>query len=79
MRLLKRTKRGVELITCDPDNHPPYAILSLTWTDGEEVTYQELVAGKGKDKAGYAKICFTVKKAAEDGLEYSWVDTCCSI
>jgi hypothetical protein len=48
-----------------------------TWSAGEEVTYDELVAGKGKDKAGYAKICFCGERATADGLEYFWVDTCC--
>jgi hypothetical protein len=78
MRLLKRSKDGgFELITCDPENPPPHAILSHRWTDGEEVTYQELIADKGKNEAGYTKIGFCVDKAAEDGLQYSWVDTCC--
>jgi hypothetical protein len=35
------------------------------------------VGGTGKDKTGYAKILFCVDKAAEDGIEYCWVDTCC--
>ena len=77
MRLLKSTStdNSFELNTF-ADEIPPYAILSHTWNDGE-VTYDELVAGTGKNKAGYAKIHFCVNKAAEDGLEYSWVDTCC--
>jgi hypothetical protein len=78
MRLLRRSSQGgFELITCDPDNPPLYAILSHTWTEGEEVTYEELVVGTGKEKTGYAKIRFCVDRAAEDGLQYSWVDTCC--
>jgi hypothetical protein len=77
MRLLKRKPDGdFELITFNTDDLPPYAILSHTWT-GQEVTYNELVASTGKDKAGYAKIRFCVERAAADGLEYSWVDTCC--
>jgi hypothetical protein len=77
MRLLKRLPNGVfELISFDDDNPPPYAILSHTWTDDEEVTYDELVAGTGKDKAGYAKIRFCGERAAQDGLQYFWVDTC---
>jgi hypothetical protein len=78
MRLLRRKSGGsLELITIDSDHPPPYAILSHTWTNGEEITYQDLVAGTGQDRAGYAKILFCVDKAAEDGLQYSWVDTCC--
>ncbi|KAF2740090.1 HET-domain-containing protein [Polyplosphaeria fusca] len=77
MRLLKSKSNdnGFKLATFT-DEIPPYAILSHTWNNGE-VTYDELVAGTGKNKAGYAKIHFCVNKAAEDGLEYSWVDTCC--
>ena len=78
MRLLKRSSGGdFELISFNDDDSPPYATLSHTWTEGQEVTYNELVASTGKDKAGYAKIRFCVDRAAEDGLEYSWVDTCC--
>lgn len=77
MRLLKRLPTGdFELISFN-DNPPPYAILSHTWTEGQEVTYNKLVAGAAKDKTGYAKIRFCAEKAAEDGLLYSWVDTCC--
>jgi hypothetical protein len=77
MRLLKRSSGGddFELISFNDDDSPPYATLSHTWTEGQEVTYNELVASTGKDKTGYAKIRFCVDRAAEDGLEYSWVDT----
>lgn len=78
MRLLKRLPSGAfELVSFSSDNPPPYAILSHTWTQGQEVTYNELVAGTGKDKTGYDKICFCVEQAAADGLEYCWVDSCC--
>lgn len=77
MRLLKRSPNGdLELIYFNDDDLPPYAILSHTWTEGQEVTYNELVSGTGKDKTGYTKILFCVDRAAEDGLQYSWVDTC---
>jgi hypothetical protein len=77
MRLLKRSPSGdIQLISAKDDaGLPTYAILSHTWTDGEEVTYNKLVTGTGKDKTGYAKICFYVDRAAEDKIEYSWVDT----
>lgn len=61
----------------DDDNVPPYAILSHTWMEGQEVTYNELVAGTGKDKSGYDKIRFCGRRAEADGLQYFWVDTCC--
>jgi hypothetical protein len=78
MRLLRRkAESGFELITFNTDGLPPYAILSHTWIEGQEVTYGELVAGTGKNKSGYAKIRFCGDQAAADGLEYFWVDTCC--
>jgi hypothetical protein len=78
MRLLKCSSNGdFDLISFDDDNLPQYAILSHTWIDGEEVTYDELVAGTGKDKPGCAKIRFCGQRAAQDGLQYFWVDTCC--
>jgi hypothetical protein len=82
MRLLKRSSDdNFILISVDDDNPPPYAILSHTWfvtqTENHEVTYDELVAGLRKDKAGYEKIRFCGERAAADGLTYFWVDTCC--
>jgi hypothetical protein len=78
IRLPKRSPKGdLELISFDDDNLPPYTILSHTWAEGQEVTYNELVSGTGKEKTGYAKIRFCVDRAAQDGLQYSWVDTCC--
>jgi len=78
MRLLRRKSNdSFELITFRTDNLPPYAILSHTWIDGEEVLYNELVAGICKSKAGYDKIRFCGERAAIDNLRYFWVDTCC--
>jgi hypothetical protein len=79
MRLLKRLPRddGFELITFDDDTAPPYAVLSHTWAAGHEVTYEELLAGTGTNKSGYVKLRFCAERAAADGLEYLWVDTCC--
>jgi hypothetical protein len=69
-------ERRLELATVETDDLPPYAILSHTWTDGE-VTYDELVAGTGKNKPGYSKIRFCGDRATADNLQYFWVDTCC--
>jgi hypothetical protein len=79
MRLLKRLlgDDGFDLTTFDDDTAPPYAILSHTWTVGQEVTYEELLAGTGTNKSGYAKLRFCAERAAADGLKYFWVDTCC--
>jgi hypothetical protein len=78
MRLLScSTEDNFELTTFDDESLPPYAILSHTWADNQEVTYDEVVAGTGKQKAGYAKLRFCRERAAKDGLKYFWVDTCC--
>src|ERR1700760_4181300 len=79
MRLLTLDgKDGLCLTEWSGNNIPPYAILSHTWgQDGEEVTYNDLINGTGKHKPGYVKIKYCVEQAANDGLQYSWVDTCC--
>lgn len=78
MRLLHRLPSGTyELTYFDHDHPPPYAILSHTWEEGQEVSYQELIAGVGRDKKGFEKIRFCGERAAADKLQYFWVDTCC--
>ena len=79
IRLLRRKPGEVdfELVTFKTNDIPPYAILSHTWNEDEEVTYEELVAGRGKTKAGYAKIRSCGARADEDRIQYLWVDTCC--
>jgi hypothetical protein len=79
MRLLKcrLDDDGFELTTLDDTHALPYAILSHTWTADQEVTYEELLEGTGTNKSGYAKLRFCAERAAADGLEYFWVDTCC--
>ncbi|KAF2265844.1 hypothetical protein CC78DRAFT_615686 [Lojkania enalia] len=62
MRLLRLSDNGEPSLTEDlADNEaiPPYAILSLAWgVDEEEVTFEDLTNGVGKDKPGYGKIHF---------------------
>ncbi|KAI4925596.1 hypothetical protein J4E85_007475 [Alternaria conjuncta] len=78
MRLLERSLNGdFKLVSFNDESLPPYAILSHTWIDDQEVTYKELVEGAGQEKSGYDKIRFCGKQAAADGLQYFWVDTCC--
>jgi hypothetical protein len=78
MRLLKRLPDGsFELESVNDDEPPAYAILSHTWAPDQEVTYTELVSGIGTNKIGYNKLLFCTARAAVDGLQYSWVDTCC--
>jgi hypothetical protein len=79
MRLLHLTDDEELSLTADmfnDSNIPPYAILSHTWGD-EEVHYDDIGNVRGMTKAGYAKILFCARRAAADGLQYCWVDTCC--
>jgi hypothetical protein len=79
MRLLEWKSDGDFSLTEDLTNNiPPYAILSHTWgSNGEEVTFKDITGHTGKNKPGYAKIQFCGNQAANDGLQYFWVDTCC--
>ncbi|KAH0848610.1 hypothetical protein FOPE_02539 [Fonsecaea pedrosoi] len=80
MRLLLRSDTGEFNLTehFGNDTIPPYAILSHTWgADTEEVTFQDLTNGTGKDKPGYEKIRFCGEQARQDDLQYFWIDTCC--
>jgi hypothetical protein len=80
MRLLRYCNTGnISLTRFDKsETIPSYAILSHTWgTDAEEVTFEDLITGTGKDKLGYKKIRFCAEQAKRDGLQYFWVDTCC--
>jgi hypothetical protein len=55
---------------------PEYAILSHRW-EGEEVTFQDLQAGKGPFMKGFQKIKGCCQQAVLDGWEYAWIDSCC--
>src|SRR6266699_1777151 len=78
MRLLERNDAGEICLTEIPLNRdpPPYAILSHTW-DKEEVSFEDLMDGIGKEKLGYKKIRFIGDEASRNGLRFFWVDTCC--
>jgi hypothetical protein len=59
MRLLYYTGGGELRWTEDlvgDDKVPSYAILSHTWDEGQEVTFDDLVKNSGKSKMGYNKI-----------------------
>jgi hypothetical protein len=79
MRLLKFNDDGsFSLTTFFGSKIPSYAILSHTWeADNQELTFQDMVNGTGKNKAGYRKIRFCGDQAKKDGLKYFWVDSCC--
>jgi hypothetical protein len=85
MRLLYITTAGELGWTEDliGDRIPSYAILSHTWKEGQEVTFDDIKShGKitkadANVKEGYQKIFFCARQAERDGLRYFWVDTCC--
>ncbi|KAG4430117.1 hypothetical protein IFR05_014401 [Cadophora sp. M221] len=76
MRLLQYNDGGDISLTEFAKNVPRYAILSHRW-GAEEITYNDLLDGTGRNKAGYSKIQFCGEQARRDGLQYFWVDTCC--
>jgi hypothetical protein len=80
MRLLHRKEDGRLSLTdvLVGDQIPPYAILSHTWgEDRDEVTFDDMAEGTGRDKPGYDKIGFCEEQARQNGLQYFWIDTCC--
>ncbi|KAL1656408.1 hypothetical protein SLS61_000871 [Didymella pomorum] len=79
MHLLQRVPSGDFILSeFYGEQIPDYAILSHTWiANSQEVTFKEVMKGRGKDKLGYKKLRFCADQAAKDGLRYFWVDTCC--
>jgi len=74
MRLLNATTGSLE--TFSGSDTPLYAILSHRWTSNE-VTFQDLQDPLVRHKEGYSKISNSCRIAAENGLDYLWIDTCC--
>ncbi|KIL92404.1 hypothetical protein FAVG1_04815 [Fusarium avenaceum] len=78
MRLLSAVDGELSLTEFVGDNIPPYTILSHTWgKDNEEVTFHDMIEGKGKSKIGYEKLRFCERQSAKDNIDFFWVDTCC--
>ncbi|KAK3400346.1 heterokaryon incompatibility protein-domain-containing protein [Sordaria brevicollis] len=76
MRLINT--RTLELEEFVGSNIPKYAILSHTWENGE-ITFQDIQAKPLKNLVpqGALKVIKACKVAAQYGLDYAWVDTCC--
>jgi hypothetical protein len=56
---------------------PLYAVLSHRWSDSETLI-EDIRDRRYKEKQeGYRKLRFCAEQAAQDGLEYFWIDTCC--
>lgn len=65
------------------DATPAYAILSHTWEQNAELSFQEMKAvGENPNnlavtKTGYTKVMMACQQALRDGFTHVWVDTCC--
>jgi tetratricopeptide (TPR) repeat protein len=78
MRLLHFDALGRLLLTDFRDKKiPPYAILSHRWGESE-IRLEDIASEAYKDRQeGYQKLQFCAKQAAQDELQYFWIDTCC--
>jgi hypothetical protein len=74
MRLLNT--KTLKLESFFDNEIPVYAILSHTWGK-EEVAFEDMKTGDAKNKAAYHKLVRSSAIAAENGISYIWIDTCC--
>ncbi|RYN43141.1 hypothetical protein AA0112_g627 [Alternaria arborescens] len=56
---------------------PPYAILSHRWSDSEILIEDLSNETYKKKEEGYRKLQFCAGRAAQNELQYFWIDTCC--
>lgn len=78
MRLLNA--ETIELVQFLPNQIPPYAILSHTWSSNpdNEVLFADIGKEEAKGKPAYQrKVAPACKMALKCGLDYVWIDTCC--
>lgn len=76
MWLINTSTLELEYIVSPELHH--YAILSHTWDEGQEVTFQDMAnLDAQRGKTGFEKIVQTCKIARCRGLKYAWIDTCC--
>ncbi|MCJ1458501.1 hypothetical protein MMC28_008874 [Mycoblastus sanguinarius] len=76
MRLLNSST--LQLEDFPANKIPDYAILSHTWgEDKDEVLFTDMERGSAEGKAGYKKIQYSCKEAADHQHPYIWIDTCC--
>ncbi|PHH93288.1 hypothetical protein CDD83_7987 [Cordyceps sp. RAO-2017] len=80
MRLLSVSSLHLTTFMGADEDIPPYAIVSHTWDDAE-VTFEDIRAHRSKldllESPQFDKIRHSCARAAEDGLDYVWIDTCC--
>ncbi|RTE83810.1 hypothetical protein BHE90_001662 [Fusarium euwallaceae] len=84
MRLLETKSYELFEASDIPAPFPSYAILSHTWISSkDEITYQDMKTRKGDIKndvykqKGWSKLKKYCDRAAKDGWEWAWMDTCC--
>jgi hypothetical protein len=78
MRLINARANPLEMKEFANSNIPPYAILSHTWDEDHEVTFEDMRdLSTAKMKKGFEKIEMAARLALEDNLQWVWVDTCC--
>lgn len=84
MRLLKTETYQLVEENDIPNPFPQYAILSHTWiSPKDEITYQDFKQRKSDiendifKQKGWAKLRSYCDRAARDGWEWAWMDTCC--
>src|SRR5690349_7106744 len=78
MRLLHFNELG-RLVSTDfrGKTIPPYAILSHRWSDSE-ILLEDIASEAYKEREeGCRKLEFCADRAAQDKLQYFWIDTCC--
>lgn len=76
MWLLNVHTRKLEEFVSEEEKYGRYAILSHVWED-EEVSFQDVWNGVAGRKRGFQKIEYTCRRAAQDRLDFVWIDTCC--
>jgi len=79
MRLLYTNREGRITTKEWLKDIPQYATLSHTWLiEYPEVKHEDIINGTADQKPeSYKKLQFCAKRAASDGCQYFWVDTCC--
>ncbi|KAI4598582.1 hypothetical protein KJ359_002995 [Pestalotiopsis sp. 9143b] len=84
MRLLRTQEYHLVEANDLPTPFPEYAILSHTWiSPKDEINYQDFKQRKSDiendifKQKGWAKLRRYCDRAARDGWEWAWMDTCC--
>jgi hypothetical protein len=69
--------KAYELKQFRGSTQPPYAILSHTWDDDAEVSFEDVRISQQTTLPGWTKIENLCRQALNDNLDWVWADTCC--